>query len=709
MLKKLILKYKRFEKIFLKEDKAMDMTNYIKRKYHFRSMMCVSGVTMIPALYNTFVHHTFPFVTIIILLGVLLGFRTKSYNAINSAFSMMMMLFPLRCLLNSLVLTTPIALLWTTVEVLIQTQSDKLTMLHLVVQAIGFYFYGMERMTATMRGMSVEELIQSAQSAMKMTFTATLIIILCIRVFYSQFSSLLRKVNTLTENIRKANSQLNDQNLKLQSNLEMKDVFIYTFSHELKNALNGLLGNLTLAYDVAKNSQVTQHLSSAKVCGEVLNNFIHNILDSGKLENGNLEVSPERKDVMNFMQNVWSICGRIIQNKRLKGSLKIETHVPKLLDLDEQRMIQILLNLVSNACKFTEKGYVRIHVSWQTISTQQEAKEEGQTPTNNNREGIHEEKEERRVTTHVGDMREFPDTLEARPSKKENYLVTGRPKKFIDGSQFYELNLLKSHWNQEEVLSSTLPEGSKGILKIQVLDSGCGMTAEQQEKLFQKFSQVSSIEGQRKIGTGLGLWICKELATRLNGDITTRSVVGVGSVFELSIRAKVSVLPKKPPKRPLKRTQVNESTSQTRSASEPRSAYSSLNMLKILIADDDSFNIELMKNYLSKFGINYICAYDGEEAVLLFKKHYKEIGFVITDNFMPKKTGTEAAFEIASFLEEKRLPKVPIICISGDLKVSVGEKGITSVIQKPINFDRLKEELMTVYPQLTQFTNEGDR
>ena len=108
-----------------------------------------------------------------------------------------------------------------------------------------------------------------------------------------------------------------------------------------------------------------------------------------------------------------------------------------------------------------------------------------------------------------------------------------------------------------------------------------------------------------------------------------------------------------------------------------------------------------MKNYLNKFGINYICAYDGEEAVSLFKKHYKEIGFAITDNFMPKKTGTEAALEIAAFLEQKGQPKIPIVCISGDLKVSVGDKGITSVIQKPINFDRLKGELIAIYPQLT--------
>ena len=704
MPSRLLIKYKRFEKYFFREDKSKDMVSYIKLKHQFRSMMCFTFVLLVPALYILVVHRVFFGVAPALLIGSLVGFRYKLYNVARLLFFMLMVVAPIRYPSSPLVLATPMVIFSTTLQVLVQTQSNYLTWIHMIIQAIGFYLNGMDLIAQTIRGMSHEDLVRSARSAVTFTFMGTVLAMLCLKIFYAQFSSLLRKVNTLTESLSKANNQLNEQNHKLQSNLEMKDVFIYTFSHELKNALNGLLGNLTLAYDFAKNPQVIQHLSSAKVCGEVLKNFIHNILDSGKLENGNLEAAPERKDVMSFMQNVWSICGRIIQNKRLKGSLEIERNVPAFLDLDEQRMIQIILNLVSNACKFTENGHVRIHVSWQTItalSADQELK--GDQCVRVSQAIVDEEpKEEERETPRLGDTREFPNTHEACPSKKESHhLVTEYQKKFMENSQPYQLSLMKSHWNSEEVLSSTPPEGSKGTLKIQVLDSGCGMTTEQQEKLFQKFSQVSSIEGQRKIGTGLGLWICKELATRLDGDIKTRSMVGVGSVFELKIRARVSIIPKKPRK--------------CLRSSDPRGQYNSqgtfnelrtANMLKVLVADDDSFNIELMKNYLNKFGINYICAYDGEEAVSLFKKHYKEICFVITDNFMPKKTGTEAALEIASFLEEERQPKIPIMCISGDLKVSVGEKGITSVIQKPINFDRLKEELMTVYPQLTQFTNE---
>ena len=696
MFKKIFVIYKRFEKSFLKEDKTKDMVTYIKIKHQFRSMMCLTAVTLAASIFLLFISQSIPSFGPLLVPAVLVGFRTKSYRTMRMIFFAMMVASPARYLSTSLVLISPILIFLTCLQILIQTQSDHLMMLQLVIQAIGFYFYGMDQITAKIKIMSTEELIESARAAITCAFFGGTLTLLCMKVFYSQFSSLLRKVNTLTESLSKANSQLNEQNVKLQSNLEMKDVFIYTFSHELKNALNGLLGNLSLANDIAIVPQLAHHLSSAKVCGEILKNFIHNILDSGKLENGNLEVSPERKDVMGFFQNVWTICGKIIQNKRLKGSLEIEKNVPAFLDLDEQRMIQILLNLVSNAVKFTEKGYVRIHVSWQTISAfcSSHSEEKG----NACQVKIEEERKSGGETHLSGDMREFLNSLEASPSKKErHHLVTEYQKKFIDGSQFYELNLMKSHWDSEEVLSSTLPEGSKGILKIQVLDSGCGMTTEQQEKLFQRFSQVSSIEGQRKVGTGLGLWICKELANRLDGDIKTRSIVGVGSVFELNIRAKVSVISKKPRKRPLKIFQEKELELSPKIFPDQRL---SSNMSKVLVADDDSFNIELMKDYLTKFGINYFCAYDGEEAVSLFKKHHKEICYIITDNFMPKKTGTEAAFEITTFLKEKKLPSVPIMCISGDLKVSVGESGITSVIQKPINLERLKVELSSVYPQL---------
>ncbi len=74
------------------------------------------------------------------------------------------------------------------------------------------------------------------------------------KIFYEQLSKLMRKVDSLKENFATVNNQLNNQNIKLQSNLEVKDTFIYAFSHQLKNALHGLLGDLYLAYETAKDT-----------------------------------------------------------------------------------------------------------------------------------------------------------------------------------------------------------------------------------------------------------------------------------------------------------------------------------------------------------------------------------------------------------------------------------------------------------------------
>ena len=695
-LRKLSAKYKAIERVFFRADKQEEKTDYIKLKYQFRMILTFSVLTTLISISLFVVHRIVMAGPYPLLMSVLLGFRFKWYHLPKTMVLIVMSMIPLSDMNGDLVLAVPSGILFTNTILLVLTQSESYTFFHLIVQTLIMYFYGVEKITQRLQGMSTDEIVKIAQATIYLSLMSTWVNWLAMGRFYAHVSNLLRKIGALWDDISKANSQLNDQNAKLQNNLEMKDVFIYTFSHELKNALNGLLGNLHLAYDIAKEPQLVEFLTSAKVCGEVLKNFVHNILDSGKLENGNLEVAPERRDVMSFMENVWMICGRIIENKRLQGYLEIAKNVPRYLELDEQRMIQIILNLVSNACKFTERGHVRIQVSWEKISTSgaQTGSREGlATPVKSSNQNIIVEQEEE--PNFFESMREYRDTSENCLLNKERlHLVSARQKKFINDPQFYQLTLSKWQWNREESLPSEFTIGNKGVLKIQVLDTGCGMTEEDQAMLFRKFSQTNKTAGQRKVGTGLGLWICKELVKGLDGDIKARSVVGVGSVFELTVHTTVSPVSEKP----FSLSALSHSSDI--SPWLPLQKRKKPNTKKILIADDDCFNVELMKNYLNKFGISHFCAYDGEEAVLLFKKHYQDICYVITDNFMPKMTGTEAALEITQFLKQMKKPKIPIMCISGDVKVNVGETGITSVIQKPINFDRLREELMIIYPQL---------
>ena len=329
--KKLFARYKQIERVFFRADKNEGKANYIKLKYQFRMTLTLALLTTCLSISMLLIHGIFLPLPYLLLSSVLIGFRFKWYNLPRAMILIGNTIIPLVDLHSDMALAAHGSILFSNVLTLILTNSQFLTVAHLVIQTLIMYFYGVGKITQQIKSLTPEEIAKLSQGVVHLALVGTWVNLIVMGRFYAHVSNLLRKINGLWDNLSKVNHQLSDQNLKLQSNLEMKDIFIYTFSHELKNALNGLLGNLTLAYDsAAKDTQLTRLLSSAKVCGEVLKNFVHNILDSGKLEKGNLEVSPERRDVMSFIESVWAICGRIIENKRLQGYLEIQKKCTKL-------------------------------------------------------------------------------------------------------------------------------------------------------------------------------------------------------------------------------------------------------------------------------------------------------------------------------------------------------------------------------------------
>ena len=594
---------------------------------------------------------------------------------------------PLASLINPAYLLPPAVTIYSSYHFMIYTNSHWLTFLHLLINASFTEFYAIKRIGTKFSDMDPQTAAQQWQFYMKQALWFSYSIFLILQLQKHEQDRLMKKIERLSQALADKSMIVSSQNDHLKIALERKEAFIFTFSHEVKNALNGLFGNLNLAYEyeIEKtqhhklrsdgNKRLIQYLSSAKVCGELLKNFVHNVLDTGKIENSSLEVAKERRDVGVFLQDVWTICSQLIRNKRLKGFLRMARNVPKFLELDSQRMLQIMLNLTSNAVKFTDKGHIFIQVSW----IERSLKSETETSLREN---------------------DDPETVSEFPHANGSSCIEsrrgGRLKKFMDNKDF-ELNFDKQVWDCEDTLEEQAAGGTHGVLRIQVVDSGCGMTSDQQKYLFQKFSQVSMAAESRKIGTGLGLWICKEIAKLLNGDITVKSTPEVGSVFEFSIETQVpspAYISKPIPRY----DSFGAITTSDKHGSmiferrgKPRSG------LKVLIADDDGFNIELMKNYLQKLDLEYICAYDGQEEVNLFEMNYRDIVAVITDNYMPQKTGIQAAKEITAFLHQRGRPAIPILCISGDAKVDLEGTSNVTLLSKPVNFSQIKEKLSGVF------------
>ena len=295
-------------------------------------------------------------------------------------------------------------------------------------------------------------------------------------------------------------------NEKKRDEMERQKQFILSFTHELRNLANSIMGNVKLAALESIPDKVSDMLKNADVCAELLSHLINNILDTGKVEKTELEINPEPVRVYDTMERVWSICSELIRRKNLSGRMNIQKNIPFILKLDRHRLTQIFLNLVGNAVKFTDAGRIDISINW------------------------------------INDIATVEDKcFEPCPFNEENDQDEGLFEKRQAFSTLDE-NLATLTFCVKKISRNTLnfrQLSSHGVLKITVSDTGSGIPKEDIKKLFQKFTQVSPDISKRKLGTGLGLFITKELCKGMGGEVRIYSKEGKGSAFVLCIPVKV--------------------------------------------------------------------------------------------------------------------------------------------------------------------------
>jgi len=216
-------------------------------------------------------------------------------------------------------------------------------------------------------------------------------------------------------------------------------------SHELRTPLNAIIGLTEMMVANAARfgtEKALEPLRRVNAAGTHLLSLINEILDLSKIEAGKLELNPEPVNLPRLIDEVIGTAGQLDEKNQNRLVVEAQENLGTL-TADSLRLKQVLLNLLSNACKFTKEGEVALRV--------------------------------RKVT---------------------------------DGRDWVELA---------------------------VADSGIGMTAEQQAKLFQDFTQADSLTARRYGGTGLGLAITRKLARMMGGDVTVTSEPGKGSVFTVRL------------------------------------------------------------------------------------------------------------------------------------------------------------------------------
>jgi GAF domain-containing protein len=246
------------------------------------------------------------------------------------------------------------------------------------------------------------------------------------------------------ENVRLFD-EIQDKNRQLQMASENKSQFVSSMSHELRTPLNAIIGLTDMLVTNAARfgtEQAKEPLQRVHRAGTHLLGLINQVLDLSKIEAGKLDLNPQTVQLAPLIKDVIDTAGQLAEQN--KNRLVVDTQENLgALTVDPMRLRQILLNLLSNACKFTKAGEVKLAA-----------------------------------------------------------------RKVSNGSSFVE---------------------------FAVSDTGIGMTAEQQAKLFEEFTQADASTAQHFGGTGLGLAITRKLARMMGGDVTVTSEMGKGSVFTVRL------------------------------------------------------------------------------------------------------------------------------------------------------------------------------
>ncbi|MBD1586294.1 ATP-binding protein [Pseudomonas typographi] len=217
-------------------------------------------------------------------------------------------------------------------------------------------------------------------------------------------------------------------------------------------------------------------------------------------------------------------------------------------------------------------------------------------------------------------------------------------------------------------------------LYVSVRDSGIGITAGQQTKLFQAFSQASQATVREYGGSGLGLAICKQLLELMGGSIAVRSQWGQGSTFSFSL--------------PVRLADAAEATVAPGCEAEANHASGAAGT--VLVIEDHPINRQALALQLNALGYAYVMVADGHQGLARLQAG-EAYAALLLDCYLPQIDGYEVARRIRQLEAQRGWRRLPIIAISAATderhRTRALEAGMDAILTKPLRLAQLTEQL----------------
>jgi two-component system, sensor histidine kinase and response regulator len=372
-----------------------------------------------------------------------------------------------------------------------------------------------------------------------------------------------------------------------------KDALLANVSHELRAPLNAVLGLAVLAQKASSDPKQRETLQKINDAGQTLLEIVNDLLDLTKIAAGQMRFEVSPFDPRELLARASDVLTYRAAEKGLYIDESVAANVPSVLLGDPLRVEQILLNLLRNAIKFTERGRIMVR-------------------------------------------------------------ITSEP-----------------------------PLGERVRLRIEVEDSGIGLSQEEAARLFEPFAQADASVPRKHGGTGLA--ICKQLATAMGGEITVASRLGQGSTFRVDLWLRLGGRP-----------DVPVATSAPDESSDPRFPGA-----RILVVDDQPLNREVVAELLRTVGASPQQATDGRQALQALRNAGPD-GFdlVLMDIQMPIMDGLAATQQVRSLPGFAELPIVAMTAHAMEHdKASYLKAGMSDYLGKPFNIDRFYAMLRKWLPR----------
>ena len=365
--------------------------------------------------------------------------------------------------------------------------------------------------------------------------------------------------------------------------------------------------------------------------------LINELLDLSRIESRTIALIPTPVHLPGFFKQLEEMTRLQAQQANLKFSCELAPDLPSTIWVDEQRLRQILLNLLNNAIKFTKQGKVTLRVGSREYGVRVHRYEAlvPKTPPGRGRGGFLTETIPPNSETHPlplpgGDLVTFGDTL-------------------------------------------TPPF----LLHFEIEDTGAGIAPEDLENIFLPFYQIAPGSRSRE-GAGLGLSISQQLVRMMGSDLHVKSVVGQGTTFWFDLTVPGSPESPVPP----------HSLSQIRGYTGP--------VRKILIVDDHEHNRAFLKEILQQLRFDVLEAVDGHDALQTLNRisqtQQSFPDLILMDLLMPGLDGVETTRAIR---QRQEFPQMIIIGVSASAAAEIRQQCLTAgcddFLAKPIRLESLLE------------------